>query len=127
MSSGSEDVGAATSAPVLADVMALMATSDVSTSSRYGPSYSQRSLHSRHHASVRASAESASSTGGVSSYDRCQVSTSRSRAPSTATNSVRTSPLSTSSGSAAVSRKASGPAVATIPSGAGSTHGTIDA
>ena len=85
----------------------------------------QRPLHSRHHASVRASAESASSTGGVGSKEGCQVSVSRSRAPSTAVNSAAIAPSSMRSGSGVLRRKASGPAVATAPSAAGSVHGAI--
>jgi hypothetical protein len=67
MSSGSDVVGAAITAPLLSDVMALSTISEVRISSGYAPCYRERPLHSRHHASVRASAESASSTGGVSS------------------------------------------------------------
>ena len=54
------------------------------------------------------------------------MSVSRSRAPSTATKSARTVPSSISSGSPVLRRNASGPAVAMTPSGAGSTHGTIE-
>ena len=55
------------------------------------------------------------------------MSVSRSRAPSTATNSALTEPFSISSSSGVLSRNVSGPAVATAPSGTGSTHGVIDA
>ena len=42
------------------------------------------------------------------------------------TNSERTEPSSTDSGSGVLSRNASGPAVATTPSAAASTHGVIE-
>ncbi len=113
-------------APVVSDVIAFSAISETSTASRYGPWYAQRPLHDRHHASVRANAESASSTGGVSSNEACQVSVSRSRAPSTTTKSAVTVPSRTSSSSGVLSRNASGPAVAIAPSDARSVHGVID-
>ena len=127
MSSGSDVVGAAMSAPVGSYVIALRTMSEVTTSSRYSPSYAQRPTHSRHHASVRASAESASSTGGVCSYERCHMNVSRSRAPSPIVKSDVTVPSSISSGSVVLRRNASGPDVTRAPSGTGSTHGTTDA
>jgi hypothetical protein len=75
---------------------------------------------------VRASAESASSTGGDSSKDRFQVSVNRSRAPSSASNVHVTDPSATSSGTGVVSRNESGPDVTSAPSAVGSTHGTIE-
>jgi hypothetical protein len=114
------------SAPVASDVIALSAMSEVSTASRYSPWYVQRSVHSSHHASVRASAESASSTGGHSSNDCHQPSVNRSRLPSKAANSAAMVPSSASSATGVVRRNASGPAVATTPSGTRSIHGRME-
>ena len=124
MSSGSDVVGAATSAPVTSFVIAFSAISDVSTASRYSPWYVQRPDHSVQNASVRASAESASSTGGAGSNDGCQESTNRSLAPSDTENSAVTVPSSTVSSRGVLSRNASGPAAAVRPSGSRSIHGT---
>jgi hypothetical protein len=68
-------VDAATTAPVTSFVIAFSTMSEVRTSSRYSPSYVQRPDHSRHQASVRGSAESASSTVGAGRCDVCQPST----------------------------------------------------
>src|SRR5258708_3470342 len=113
-------------APVASDVIALSAISEVSTASRYSPSYVQRPDHSFHHASVRASAESASSTAGEDSCDGHQLSVTRSRLPSTATGSALTVPSSVASALGVLSRKASGPAIAATPSGTDSSHGLIE-
>src|SRR3977135_3777207 len=98
MPSGKEVVAAATPAPVTSEVIALMARRDVCTSSRYSPWYLLRPDHSRHQASVRASAESASSTAGVGSYDGCQSNVNLSRAPSTEVKRAVTVPVALSSG-----------------------------
>ena len=50
---------------------------------------------------------------------------SRSRAPSTTTNSAVAEPSPTDSASGVLSRKESGPAVNSTPSDTSSTHGTI--
>ena len=127
MSSGRDVVGAAITAPVISEVIALSTLSDVWTSSRYSPLYLLRPDHSRHHAPVRASAESASSTAGAASYEWCHTSVNRSRPPSTETKSALTVPSRTSSASGVLRRNASGPAITVAPSGVGSTHGVIEA
>src|SRR2546421_3392965 len=127
MSSGREVVGAATTAPVTSEVIALMTRRDVWTSSRYSPLYLLRPDHSRHQASVRASAESASSTAGVGSNEGCQSSVNLSRAPSTEVKRAVTVPFAISSDLGVLSRNASGPATTAAPSGVGSTQGVIDA
>src|SRR5258708_24698275 len=106
MSSGKEVVGAATTAPVTSEVSALMTRSEVWTSSRYSPLYLLRPDHSRHQASVRASAESASSTGGVGSNEGCQISVNRSRAPSIDVKRAVTVPLAISTDLGVLARNA---------------------
>src|SRR4051794_11611356 len=125
MSSGSEVVGAATRAPVVSEVIAFSVIKDLSTCSRYAPSYRQRPLHSRHHDSVRASAESASSTIGDPRWEGYQLRISRSRAPSVATNSAAAEPVPSDNVKGVQSRKESGPAVKSTPPDPCSIHGVI--
>ena len=85
-----------------------------------------RSDQARHQASVRASAESALSTRGLSSDEGCQLITKCSRDPSTAVNSATAAPSATATSRGVLTWKLSGPAVTSTPSETSSTQGVID-